>query len=155
MDQTQRVPAYVLIRYATPNTHLMTLFSLAVATQTQSEFARRYQAGMKKNEYWEPAWKTREPDRTPVGLPLSIIKFKDGMEPKVIHRITAQILPVCWVSRPGGLRDLAACIHHHSDRIRERIMAHPWLLPRSPALLHLRRPERLAGPLHGLANQNA
>ena len=52
------VPDYVfkLIRSMPKDTHPMTLFSQAVlALQNGSSFAKRYHAGMKKDEYWEPA----------------------------------------------------------------------------------------------------
>src|SRR5512143_1564039 len=52
------VPDYVfkMMKAMPRETHPMTLFSQAVlALQGNSEFAKRYHAGMKKDVYWEPA----------------------------------------------------------------------------------------------------
>ncbi|MBI4872296.1 MAG: citrate (Si)-synthase [Candidatus Riflebacteria bacterium] len=51
------IPQYVidLLRAMPRDTHPMTLFSAAIlAMQRESVFAKRYEAGMKKTEYWEP-----------------------------------------------------------------------------------------------------
>ncbi|MGK5087877.1 citrate (Si)-synthase [Bdellovibrionota bacterium FG-2] len=54
-----KVPSYVfdVLRKMPKNAHPMTMFSTAVlAMQGESVFAKRYAAGMKKNEYWDPMY---------------------------------------------------------------------------------------------------
>ena len=55
--QRGKVPAYIfdLLRALPPDMHPLTMFSMAVlGLQHESEFARRYHEGIKKDEYWEP-----------------------------------------------------------------------------------------------------
>jgi len=83
------VPKYVFdtLRAMPKDTHPMTLFSLAVQSlQPRSEFVRRYQEGMHKDEYWEPA--LEDSLNLTAKLPVLAafiynLKFRDGKEPKV------------------------------------------------------------------------
>ena len=53
------IPQYIIdiLRSAPTDTHPMTLFTMAIlALQRESQFAKRYSEGMRKEEYWEAAF---------------------------------------------------------------------------------------------------
>jgi citrate synthase len=160
------VPAYVFdtLRAMPKDTHPMTLFSLAVQSlQTQSEFARRYQAGMKKNEYWEPALEDtlNLTARLPVVAAFIYnLKFKDGMEPKVnpSQDYGANFARMLGVEDQEGYADLARLYFIiHSDHESGNASAHVTHLAASTLsdiyYAFSAGLNALAGPLHGLANQ--
>ncbi len=160
------VPEYVFdtLRAMPKDTHPMTLFSLAVQSlQTQSEFARRYQEGMKKDEYWEPALE----DTLNLTAKLPVVaafiynlKYKDGIEPKVDPKLDfgANFAQMLGVEDQKGYADLSRLyMLLHSDHESGNASAHATHLAASTLsdiyYAFSAGLNALAGPLHGLANQ--
>ena len=160
------VPKYVFdtLRAMPKETHPMTLFSLAVQSlQTQSEFARRYQEGMHKDEYWEPA--LEDSLQLTAKLPVLAayiynLKYKDGQEPKVDSDLDygANFAQMLGVENQKSYADLARLYFIiHSDHESGNASAHATHLAGSTLsdiyYAFSAGLNALAGPLHGLANQ--
>ena len=159
------VPDYVYetLRALPKNTHPMTLFTLAVQSlQTQSEFARRYQEGMRKEEYWEPMLE----DSLNLTAKLPVIaafiynlKYRNGEIPRIDPSLDwganfARMLGVA----DKGYEELARLYFIiHSDHESGNVSAHAThLVGSSLADVYYAFSaglNGLAGPLHGLANQ--
>lgn len=160
------VPKYVFdtLRAMPKDTHPMTLFSLAVQSlQTRSEFARRYQEGMQKDEYWEPALEDtlNITARLPVVAAfIYSLKYRDGKEPKVDPNLDygANFARMLGVEDQNGYADLARLYFIiHSDHESGNASAHATHLAASTLsdiyYAFSAGLNALAGPLHGLANQ--
>jgi citrate synthase len=149
---------------ATPiNSHPMTQFVIAImALQTESSFAKRYAAGMNKKEYWDAT-------------------FDDSMDliarlPRVAAYIYRRKYKGGEHIQPNGLLDWAGNFAHmmgfedegfkelmrlymtiHADHEGGNVSAHTTHLVGSalsdPYLSFAAGMNGLAGPLHGLANQ--
>jgi citrate synthase len=159
------VPAHVesVLRVMPDETHPMTLFAQAIlALQTESQFVKRYNAGMKKDEYW-------------------IAALEDGMNliaklPALAAMIYCKKYSKCemgqadpnldWAgnfARRLGIasreyEDLARLYFIiHSDHESGNVSAHAVHLVGSALsdayLAFAAGMNGLAGPLHGLANQ--
>ena len=159
------VPAYVFeaLRALPKNTHPMTLFTLAVQSlQTQSVFARRYQEGMRKEEYWEPMLE----DSLNLTAKLPVIaafiynlKYRNGEIPRIDPALDwganfARMLGVA----DKGYEELARLYFIiHSDHESGNVSAHATHLVGSSLsdvyYAFSAGLNGLAGPLHGLANQ--
>jgi citrate synthase len=159
------VPSYVfdVIRAMPPDTHPMTLFSQAVLSlQRESLFVKRYQEGMRREEYWEPMLE----DSLNLTAKLPAIaafiyrwKFKDG-----------NIIPpdpnLDWAGNFAHMMGVESSEYQdlsrlyfliHSDHESGNVSAHATHLVGS-ALSDVYYSTSaglngLAGPLHGLANQ--
>jgi citrate synthase len=145
------------------NTHPMTQFVVAVmALQTESQFAKKYAAGMNKKDYWEAV-------------------FDDSMDliarlPRVAAYIYRRKYKQGDHIQPNGLLDWAGNFAHmlgyeneefkelmrlymtiHADHEGGNVSAHTTHLVGSalsdPYLCYAAGMNGLAGPLHGLANQ--
>ncbi len=145
------------------NTHPMTQFVVAVmALQTESQFAKKYAAGMNKKDYWEAV-------------------FDDSMDliarlPRVAAYIYRRKYKFGEHIQPNGLLDWAGNLAHmmgvedesfkelmrlymtiHADHEGGNVSAHTTHLVGSalsdPYLSYAAGMNGLAGPLHGLANQ--
>jgi len=145
------------------NTHPMTQFVIAImALQTESSFAKRYAAGMNKKDYWEAV-------------------FDDTMDliarlPRVAAYIYRRKYKAGDHIQPNGLLDWAGNFAHmmgfedesfkelmrlymtiHADHEGGNVSAHTTHLVGSalsdPYLSFAAGMNGLAGPLHGLANQ--
>jgi len=158
------VPQYVfdMLRTIPRDTHPMTMFSMAIlAMQRESVFSRRYSEGMKKDEYWDPTFE----DATNILAKLPSIaayiyrmKFKadthiPGRDDLDFGGNFAQEMgfgkPYDDVSRMYFIL--------HSDHESGNVSAHTTHLV-SSALSDdyyslSAGLDGLAGPLHGLANQ--
>ncbi len=160
------IPAYVfeMLRAMPKETHPMTLFTMAVqALQTQSEFARRYQEGMKKDEYWMPA--LEDSLNLTAKLPVLAafiynLKYRDGAEPKLDPNLDmgANFARMMGVADEKGYADLARLYFIlHSDHESGNASAHTTHLAGSTLsdiyYAFSAGLNALAGPLHGLANQ--
>ena len=160
------VPKYVFdtLRAMPKETHPMTLFSLAVQSlQTQSEFARRYHEGMKKDEYWEPA--LEDTMNLTAKLPVVAafiynLKYRDGQVPKVDPNLDygANFAQMLGVEDQKGYADLSRLyMIIHSDHESGNASAHATHLAASTLsdiyYAFSAGLNALAGPLHGLANQ--
>ncbi len=145
------------------NTHPMTQFVVAVmALQTESQFSKRYAAGMSKKDYWDAV-------------------FDDSMDliarlPRVAAYIYRRKYKNGEHIQPNGLLDWAGNFAHmmgyeneefkelmrlymtiHADHEGGNVSAHTTHLVGSalsdPYLSFAAGMNGLAGPLHGLANQ--
>src|SRR5689334_6466179 len=145
------------------NTHPMTQFVVAVmALQTESQFSKKYAAGLNKKDYWEAI-------------------FDDSMDliarlPRIASYIYRRKYKGGEHIQPNGLLDWAGNFAHmmgyeddsfkelmrlymtiHADHEGGNVSAHTTHLVGSaladPYLSYAAGMNGLAGPLHGLANQ--
>ncbi len=160
------LPAHVykVLQAMPKETHPMTLFSQGVlALQTSSVFSRRYHEGMKKDVYWEAALEDSL-DLT-AKLPMLAayiyhLKFKQGKKPSYNKRLDygANFAHMLGVADEKGYADLARLYFIiHSDHESGNVSAHAMHLVGSTLsdayLAFSSALNGLAGPLHGLANQ--
>ncbi len=165
LQRRSHVPTHVFntIDALPINTHPMTQFVVGVmALQTESQFAKRYADGMNKRDYWEAA-------------------FDDSMDliarlPRVAAYIFRRKYKFGHHIQPNGLLDWAGNFAHmlgfedekfkelmrlyltiHADHEGGNVSAHATHLVGSalsdPYLSFAAGMNGLAGPLHGLANQ--
>jgi len=165
LQRRSHVPSHVFATIdATPmNTHPMTQFVIAImALQTESSFAKRYAAGMSKKDHWEAI-------------------FDDSMDLIArLPRVAAYIYRRKYKNgdhiQPNGLLDWSGNFAHmmgydgedfkelmrlymtiHADHEGGNVSAHATHLVGSalsdPYLAFAAGMNGLAGPLHGLANQ--
>ncbi len=161
------VPDYVykMLKSMPIETHPMTLLSQAVlALKNGSVFARQYHAGMKKDAYWEPALE----DSLDLTARLPVIAafiyrmkyFGETKKPKYSSRLDygANFAKMLGVADQKGYAELARLYFIlHSDHESGNVSAHTMHLVGSalsdPYLSFSAALNGLAGPLHGLANQ--
>jgi len=160
------VPDYVykMIKSMPKETHPMTLFSQAVlALQNNSVFAHKYHS-MKKDEYWEAALE----DSLELTAKLPVIAayiyrmkyFGETKKPKYNPKwdYGQNFAKMMHVADKKGYADLARLYFIlHSDHESGNVSAHTMHLVGSalsdPYLSFSAALNGLAGPLHGLANQ--
>ena len=164
-QRRSHVPTHVFnsIEALPISAHPMTQFVVAVmALQTESQFAKKYAAGMNKKDYWEAV-------------------FDDSMDliarlPRVAAYIYRRKYKFAEHIQPNGLLDWAGNFAHmlgfeddsfkelmrlymtiHADHEGGNVSAHTTHLVGSalsdPYLSFAAGMNGLAGPLHGLANQ--
>lgn len=160
------VPAYVydMLRAMPRETHPMVLFSQAVlALQNGSHFARQYNAGIKKDAYWEPTLE----DALDLTARLPVIaafiyrlKYGDGREPRYDPGLDygANFARMLGVKDEKGYAELSRLYFIlHSDHESGNVSAHATHLAGSALsdayYAFSAGLNGLAGPLHGLANQ--
>src|SRR5258705_3048097 len=165
MQRRSHVPNHVFhtIEALPLNTHPMTQFVVAImALQTESQFSKKYAAGLNKKDYWEAV-------------------FDDSMDliarlPRVAAYIYRRKYKFGEHIQPNGLLDWAGNFAHmlgfedesfkelmrlymtiHADHEGGNVSAHATHLVGSalsdPYLSLAAGMNGLAGPLHGLANQ--
>src|SRR5580765_274769 len=165
LQRRSHVPTHVFntIEALPLNTHPMTQFVVAVmALQTESQFSKKYAAGMNKKDYWEAV-------------------FDDSMDliarlPRIAAYIYRRKYKFGDHIQPNGLLDWAGNFAHmmgyedesfkelmrlymtiHADHEGGNVSAHATHLVGSalsdPYLSYASGMNGLAGPLHGLANQ--
>jgi len=161
----REVPQYVfdILRAMPLDSHPMTMFSAAIlAMQRESKFVERYQAGMSKMEYWEPMYE----DATNLMAKLAVIgafiyrlKFKDGdiISSNPDLDLGGDFAHMMGIDKPYD--DVARMYFIlHSDHESGNVSAHTIHLVASAlsdAYYALSAGiNGLAGPLHGLANEN-
>jgi citrate synthase len=163
------VPDYVykMLKSMPRETHPMTLLSQAVlALQNGSAFAKKYHEGMKKDAYWEPALE----DSLDLTAKLPVIAafiyrmkyFGETKKPKYNPRLDygANFAKMMGVADQKGRADMARLyLIIHSDHESGNVSAHTMHLVGSalsdPYLSFSAALNGLAGPLHGLANQES
>ena len=160
------VPKYVFdtLRAMPKDTHPMALFSQAVlALQSTSKFAKQYAEGMSKFDTWKPALD----DSMALTAKLNVIaafiyqlKYRDGAEPKYNPDLDygANFAHMMGIATPE-YEDMARLYFIlHSDHESGNVSAHAMHLVGStmadPYYSFSASMNGLAGPLHGLANQN-
>lgn len=160
------VPAYVYdtLRAMPRETHPMTLFSQAVlALQNGSEFSKAYHAGIKKDAYWEPT--LEDVLNLTAKLPVMAafiysLKYGNGTIPRYDPKLDygANFARMMGVKDEQGYADLARLYFIlHSDHESGNVSAHATHLAGSTLsdvyYAFSAGLNGLAGPLHGLANQ--
>ncbi len=161
------VPDYVykMLKSMPKETHPMTLLSQAVlALQNGSQFAKKYHEGMKKDAYWEAALE----DSLALTAQLPVIAafiyrmkyFGETKKPKYSAKLDygANFAKMLGVKDQKGYAELARLYFIlHSDHESGNVSAHTMHLVGSalsdPFLSFSAALNGLAGPLHGLANQ--
>ncbi|EPZ34399.1 Citrate synthase, mitochondrial [Rozella allomycis CSF55] len=147
-----------------PNTmHPMTQLCVAVnAMQTESSFARAYHEGISKNLYWEYAFE--DANDLIARLPLVAAKiyrnvFKDGKIGEIDSKLdwSANFCKLLGFEHPEFVELMRLYLSIHSDHEGGNVSAHATQLVGSalsdPYLSFAAGMNGLAGPLHGLANQ--
>ncbi len=160
------VPAHVfaMLRAMPKDTHPMVLFSQAVlALQSGSKFNQAYHAGVKKDMYWESTLE----DALDLTAKLPVIaafiyrlKYGDGKEPKYDAKLDygANFAHMLGVKDEKGYSELSRLYFIlHSDHESGNVSAHTTHLAGSALsdayYAFSAGLNGLAGPLHGLANQ--
>jgi len=158
------LPKYVIdvLRAMPRDTHPMTMFSAGiVAMQRESVFVKRYQEGMKKDEYWEPTFE--DASNLLAKLP-TLAAYIYRMKYKAdIHIHADQALDfggnfAHQMGIPQPYDDVARMYFIlHSDHESGNVSAHTGHLVASALsdvyYAYSAAINGLAGPLHGLANQ--
>ena len=160
------VPAHVfsMLRAMPKDTHPMVLFSQAVlALQSGSKFAKAYHDGVKKDMYWES---TLEDALDLTGKLPAIaafiyrLKYGDGKEPNYDPKLDygANFSRMLGVKDEKGYAELSRLYFIlHSDHESGNVSAHTTHLAGSALsdayYAFSAGLNGLAGPLHGLANQ--
>jgi citrate synthase len=163
------VPDYVykMIKSMPRDTHPMILFSQAVlALGNDSVFTRKYHEGIKKDAYWEPALE----DSLDLTAKLPVIAsfiyrlkyFGETRKPRYNPKwdYGTNFARMMGVADKKGYADLMRQYFIiHSDHESGNVSAHAMHLVGSalsdPFLAFSAALNGLAGPLHGLANQEA
>ena len=160
------IPAHVfaMLRAMPKDTHPMVLFSQAVlALENDSKFKKAYQAGVKKDMYWESTLE----DALDLTAKLPTIaafiyrlKYGDGKEPKYDPNLDygANFAKMLGVKDEKGYAELSRLYFIlHSDHESGNVSAHTTHLAGSALsdayYAFSAGLNGLAGPLHGLANQ--
>jgi len=165
LHSRSKLPAHVekMIRSFPKNMHSMTQFSSAIlALQTESKFARAYQEGVKKTEYWRH---TLEDVLDCVArLPrVAALIYRNTYHDGKIADYDSKLDYSANFSRMLGFQDsefdelMRLYLTIHSDHEGGNVSAHTTHLVGSaladPYLSLSAGMNGLAGPLHGLANQ--
>jgi citrate synthase len=162
--QRQQVPEYVIdvLRAMPRDTHPMTMFSAAIlAMQRESKFVQQYNAGISKMEYWDPTYEdmlnllAKLPH---IGAYIFRMKYRGDtiIPPDPNLDMGGNFAHMMGIPKPYD--DVARLYFIlHSDHESGNVSAHTGHLVASAlsdvyyaisAMI-----DGLAGPLHGLANQ--
>lgn len=144
-------------------THPMTQFSMAVmALQTESVFAQAYRKGLSKKEYWDPMYEdvmnliARLP-RIAAYIYRRMYKDKVHIEPDPKLDWAANFAHMLGYDDYDMKRMMRLYLTLHADHEGGNVSAHATHLVGSalsdPFLSFAAGMNGLAGPLHGLANQ--
>jgi citrate synthase len=145
------------------NAHPMTQFSAAImALQTESEFAEAYRNGMNKKDYWEYTYEdtmnliARLP-RVAAYIYRRTYKNSDHIEPNAKLDWAGNLAHMLGYKDDGFKELMRLYMTIHSDHEGGNVSAHSTHLVGSalsdPYLSLSAGMNGLAGPLHGLANQ--
>ncbi len=160
-----QVPQYVfdVINALPPDAHPMTLFTLAVLTlQRESLFSKQYHDGLKKEDYWVPMLEdsmnliARLPE---IAAYIYRLKYKGGgfVQPDPNTDWAANFAHMMVVQDPLYKELSRLYFLLHSDHESGNVSAHTThLVASSLADIYYAASaglSGLAGPLHGLANQ--
>jgi citrate synthase len=159
------VPSYVkdVLNTMPKDTHPMTMFSQAILSmQRESIFLRRYNEGMRKEEYWEPMYE--DSVRLLAKLPeiaayIYRLKYKNAkfISPDPNLDLAGNFAHMMGIEAPEYKDLMRLYFFLHSDHESGNVSAHTCHLVAS-ALSDIyyavsAAMNGLAGPLHGLANQ--
>ena len=164
-QRRSHVPNHVFATIeATPiNTHPMTQFVIAImALQTESSFAKKYAAGMSKKDYWEAVFDDSMDliARLPrVAAYIYRRKYKNGehIQPNGLLDWSGNFAHMMGYESEGFKELMRLYMTIHADHEGGNVSAHATHLVGSalsdPYLAFAAGMNGLAGPLHGLANQ--
>lgn len=154
---------FALLESLPIETHPMTQFALAVLSmQTESIFARRYQEGLHKNEYWDPTYEDTMNLIARLPRIASYIYRRtyhngDHIAPDTSLDWAANFAHMLGIKHPDFKSLMRLYLTIHADHEGGNASAHTTHLvgsTLSDAYLSLSAGlNALAGPLHGLANQ--
>jgi citrate synthase len=159
-----RIPQYVfdVLRAMPRDTHPMTMFSAAIlAMQRESIFTKRYAEGMSKMEYWDPMYEDAcnlMAKLPAIGAYIYRIKYKGDTpiapDPKL--DLGGNFAHMMGIGKPyDDVARMYFCLH--SDHESGNVSAHTGHLVASALsdayYAYSAAINGLAGPLHGLANQ--
>lgn len=165
LRQRAQVPAhtFTMLDSLPVDTHPMTQFILAItAMQTDSVFAKRYDEGMSKADYWDPTYEDtlNMIARLPrVAAYIYRRSFHDGkhIEPDPQLDWAANYAHMLGIPDKGFQSLMRLYLTIHADHEGGNASAHTAHLVGStlsdPYLSFAGGMTSLAGPLHGLANQ--
>jgi citrate synthase len=146
-----------------PDTHAMTQFTVAVnAMQTESNFARRYEQGLSKTEHWEPTYEDTMDliARLPrVAAYIYRRSYHDGRHIAADPSLdwAGNFAHMLGIESDGFKSFMRLFLTFHADHEGGNASAHASHLVGStlsdPYLSFAAAMNALAGPLHGLANQ--
>ncbi len=145
------------------NAHPMTQFSAAImALQTESEFAAAYRKGVNKKDYWDYTYEdtmnliARLP-RVAAYIYRKTYKFSEHIEPNPKLDWAGNFAHMLGYSNEGFSELMRLYMTIHADHEGGNVSAHTTHLVGSalsdPYLSLSAAMNGLAGPLHGLANQ--
>ena len=159
-----QIPQYVfdVLRAMPRDTHPMTMFSSAIlAMQRESVFAKRYGEGMKKIDYWDPMFEdacnlmAKLPS---IGAYIYRMKYKGDthIPPSPSLDLGGNFARMMGIDKPyDDVARMYFCLH--SDHESGNVSAHTAHLVASALsdayYAYSAGINGLAGPLHGLANQ--
>ena len=164
-ERRRNVPAHV---YATldalpVDTHAMTMFTIGImALQTGSIFAKRYNEGMPKSEYWDATYEDSMnliASLPPLAAYIYRRKYKDGQRIEPNDRLdwAANFAHMLGYEDSDFKNLMRLYMTIHADHEGGNASAHTTHLVAStlsdPYLSFAAAMNALAGPLHGLANQ--
>lgn len=164
-QQRGDVPEYVLevLRSIPKDTHPMTQFSMGIlALQKESIFARRYREGMPKTEYWDPMFEDvmnllAKLPRIAAFIYRRIYKNDEHIPPDPNLDWGGNFAHMLGIENEEFKELMRLYLVLHSDHEGGNVSAHTTHLvgsALSDAYLSLAAGMNgLAGPLHGLANQ--
>lgn len=145
------------------STHPMTQFVIAImALQTESQFARKYAAGLNKKDYWEAVFDDAMDliARLPrVAAYIYRRKYKNGehIQPNGLLDWAGNFAHMLGYPDNGFMELMRLYMTIHADHEGGNVSAHATHLVGSalsdPYLSFAAGMNGLAGPLHGLANQ--
>ena len=164
-ERRRNVPAHV---YATldalpVDTHAMTMFTIGImALQTGSIFAKRYDEGMPKSEYWDATYEDSMnliANLPPLAAYIYRRKYRDGQRIEPNNRLdwAANFAHMLGYEDTDFKNLMRLYMTIHADHEGGNASAHTTHLVAStlsdPYLSFAAAMNALAGPLHGLANQ--
>ncbi len=164
-QRRSHVPSHVFntIEALPINTHPMTQFVVAImALQTESSFAKKYAAGMSKKDYWDATFDdsmdliARLP-RVAAYIYRRKYKFGDHIQPNGLLDWAGNFAHMMGFENEGFKELMRLYMTIHADHEGGNVSAHATHLVGSalsdPYLSFAAGMNGLAGPLHGLANQ--
>ena len=145
------------------NTHPMTMFVVGVmALQTESYFAKKYAEGISKKDYWEPVFDdsmillARLP-RIAAYIYRRKYKNNEHIHPNGLLDWAGNLAHMLGFEDQGFMELMRLYMTIHADHEGGNVSAHTTHLVGSalsdPYLAYAAGMNGLAGPLHGLANQ--
>ncbi|MFM2266898.1 MAG: hypothetical protein RL757_339 [Bacteroidota bacterium] len=164
-ERRRNVPEFVFetLNALPRDTHAMTMFNIGVmALQNNSIFAARYEEGMPKSEYWDATYE--DTMNLIAALPVVAayvyrLKFKDGVRIEANNRLdwAANFAHMLGYEDADFKNLMRLYMTIHADHEGGNASAHTTHLIGStladPYLSFAGAMNSLAGPLHGLANQ--